>query len=190
MISTLPVASQSNILAIWSTLALRQRHSAKKKKKKKKYKMEDKKEWEAVDKSLNLFPVHQQQRVTMTERGEKIKGILTLSRVIREGCKRLPLISPDRNKPSPSTAHSQRQKKPKDTQRYTNAPTHAHRHFRPSNHYMYTHTHTPNTYCTWNISAGIKEHSFKLSKQTNFFFSSKYATDMWPGVPSKEAGDD
>jgi len=57
--------------------------------------MEDKTELQ------NLLPVHQQQMVMMSEREKKIKEILALNRVIREGCKPLPLICPDRNKPRP-----------------------------------------------------------------------------------------
>lgn len=87
----------------------------------------------------NLFQVRRQQRLTMSEKIEKgwrrwkkkktkqTNGILALSRTIREGYKRLPLISPDRSKPRPFHLTAKRQKRPKHT--YTCI------------HQVHTHTH-------------------------------------------------
>lgn len=83
---------------------------------------------------------------------QQTNGILALSRMIREGYKRLPLISLDRSKPRPFQFTAKTQKRPK--------------HIYMCIHQIHTHIFTPFvTQNVHNTSRRNKEHLFELSKQ-------------------------
>lgn len=81
--------SRSQLQTVWRTLVMTYRKGQKDK-----IKQDGEEDWNSPSPSTTNDDDDWKKK-------KRIKGILALSRVIREGCKQLPLICPDRDKPRP-----------------------------------------------------------------------------------------